>query len=664
HFARHPRDAGQPGTAALLAALAPLLPDLAPATAAPALAGEDARQRTFAAITGYLLEQARRQPLLVIIEDAHWADDLSLALLLHLARRCREAPVLVLVTLRADEANPALGNWLSDLNHDRLAHDYALAPLTAAEVEALARGILATDDPLDAALRDTLTTLAEGNPFFTEELLRALRASGAVASVDGVWRRTTSALAVPRSIRALVRQRVAPLSADARQLLRVAAVAGRSWDAALPQRVLGHDDAHLLTLLRELIAAQLVVEDAADRFTFRHALIREAIYGDLLARERRALHRAIAATIAAQATAPEVAAARLPELAEHSFAAGEWAAALEYAERAAEQALALHAPRAALAHSERALEAAGHLGIPPRARLYARRGQAHAALGAFDRARDDHERALALARTDDDGVLAWQSMIALGALWAERDYARAGAWLRQALDLAGQLGDPALRARSLNRLGNWLTNTGQIAEGLRAHQEALALCQERDDAPGMAASLDLLAIAHGMRGERVAGTEYLGRAAALFRALGDWPSLSSALAMRAIHSMPVSGETSYSPLRTRDACVQDAAEALRLARQIGAPAGEAFAENALAQTLLSFGDYGAALAHIRAGHQIATEIGHQQWLVATTYGLGLIYSDLDATDDAIAAFTACRDQARALGSAFWNATIAAHLGLA
>ncbi|HEY7983574.1 MAG TPA: AAA family ATPase, partial [Ktedonobacterales bacterium] len=664
HFARHPPDAGQPAIAALLAALAPLMPELAPAPLLPALDGEDARQRVVAAIAGYLLEQARRQPLLVIIEDAHWADDLSLALLPHLARRCRQAPLLLLVTLRAEEANPALRQWQSDLNHDRLAHEYALAPLAPPEVEALARGILATSDPLDAALRDTLTTLAEGNPFFTEELLRSLLSSGAVACDAGVWRRTTGTLAVPRSIREIVRQRVAPLSADARQLLRVAAVAGRSWDAALPQRVLGHDDAHLVALLRELIAAQLVVEDSADQFTFRHALIREALYGDLLARERRAVHYAIAAAIEAQATVSALDAARLPELADHYFAAGAWAQALDYAEQAAEQALALHAPRATVAHSGRALEAAQHLGIPPHATLYALRGQAHAALGAFDRARGDHERALELARASDDGALAWQSMIALGFLWAERDYTRAGEWFHQALDLAGRLGDPALRARSLNRLGNWLTNTGHVAEGLRAHQEALALCQEQDDLPGMAATLDLLAIAHGMRGDRVAATEQLGRAIALFRALDDPPGLSSSLAMRAIHSMPLSNETTYSPLRPRDACAQDAAEALRLARQIGSPAGQAFAENALAQTLLSFGEYGPALAHMRAGHQIASEIEHQQWLVATTYGLGLIYSDLDATDDAIAAFAACQQQASALGSAFWSATIAAHLGLA
>jgi DNA-binding NarL/FixJ family response regulator len=91
---------------------------------------------------------------------------------------------------------------------------------------------------------------------------------------------------------------------------------------------------------------------------------------------------------------------------------------------------------------------------------------------------------------------------------------------------------------------------------------------------------------------------------------------------------------------------------------------EAFAENALAHTLLAFGEYGAALAHMRAGQQIASEIEHQQWILATGYGLGLIYFELGAADNAIAELAHCQELAQALGSAFWSATIAAHLGLA
>jgi len=167
-----------------------------------------------------------------------------------------------------------------------------------------------------------------------------------------------------------------------------------------------------------------------------------------------------------------------------------------------------------------------------------------------------------------------------------------------------------------------------------------------------------------MAGDRVAATEYLSQAIELFEAHGEQQSLCTSLAMRAIQSAPGSSETTCCSLRPPDACLQDATEALRLARQIRSLVAEAFAENALAHTLLAFGEYGAAFAHMRAGRRIASEIEHQQWIIATGYGLGLIYAELGATDNAIAELAHCQELAHALGSAFWSATVAAHLGLA
>src|SRR5205823_2826931 len=101
-------------------------------------------------------------------------------------------------------------------------------------------------------------------------------------------------LQIPRSAQDAVRRRAARLGAPARDLLRLAAAAGRRFDFALLQAFTGRDEVALLGTIKELIAAQLVVEEAADQFAFRHALTRQAVYGDLLARERCLLHRTIA----------------------------------------------------------------------------------------------------------------------------------------------------------------------------------------------------------------------------------------------------------------------------------------------------------------------------------------------------------------------------------
>ena len=221
-----------------------------------------------------------------------------------------------------------------------------------------------------------------------------------------------------------------------------------------------------------------------------------------------------------------------------------------------------------------------------------------------------------------------------------------------------------MRARSLNRLGNWQGNTGRIEEGLQAHQEALRIFEEQHNTQGMAETLDLLGITYGMRGDRVKAVEQLGQAIALFRTLGDTQSLISSLGMRAVQSMPGSSETTFCPLRTRNECVQDASESLRLARQIDSLAGQAFAENTLAHTLLSFGEFGPALSHAQKASRIATEIEHQQWMVATSYALGHIYVLLLAPAPAIIALEAGLSLAQELGSTFWIATLAAQQGRA
>jgi DNA-binding CsgD family transcriptional regulator len=654
----------------LLPELALLFPQLVPLPLPHTLDPEQHKRHLFILLTQFVLRQAAQRPILLIVEDMHWCDESSLELLLHLARQCTCQPICFLFTYRSEEISPPLRHWLAQLDRERLALELALLRLSQTEVAAMLQAIFAAPHPVHTELLDTIYTLTEGNPFFVEELLKSLIATGELQYVDGTWEcrsdpRDPGAFAfIPRSVQDAVSQRVDRLSAAAKQALTLAAVAGRRFDFSLLQQVLHCDEGQLLPLMKELIAAQLVVEESADQFAFRHALVQQAIYSELLARERRSLHRTIAEALESLSASASLREAHLADLAYHFYTAGAWAKALEYKQRAGERALALYAPSAAIEHLTHALDAAHRLDVTPPGKVYHARGQAYETRGDFDRARNDYERALETARVASDGSMGWQSMMALGSLWAERDYAQAGAWFRRASDQASQLADPTLRARSLNRFGNWLVNTGRSEEGLQAHQEALRIFEEQHNTQGRAETLDLLGPTYGMRGDRIKAVEQLGQAIALFRSLGDTSSLISSLGMRALQSQPGASETTVCPLRTRDESVQDAAEAVRLARQIDSLPGQAFAENALAHTLLAYGEFSSALAHAQAAQRIATEIEHQQWMVATSYGLGRIYLFLLAPAPAIAALEGGLSLAQDLGSAFWVATLAANLGRA
>lgn len=652
----------------LLPDLALLFPQLVPLLQPQTLNPEQQKRRLFTVLMHFFSSQAAQQPVLFIVEDLHWCDESSLEFLLYLARHGTSQPFFFLFTYRREETSPLLSHWLAQLDRERLAQELALVRLSHTEVDAMLQAIFAAPRPVPGALVSTIYALTEGNPFFVEEMLKSLIAAGELQYVDGTWERRSDKSHpggfsfVPRSVQDAVKQRADRLSAPAKQALTLAAVAGRRFDFTLLQQVLHNDEDQLLALMKELIAAQLVVEESADQFAFRHALIRQAIYSELLARERRSLHGAIAEALESLSASPSQCEAHLTDLAYQFYEAGFWAKALEYEQRAGEKALALYAPRAAIEHLTHALDAAYQLDVTPPGKVYHARGQAYETLGKFDHARSDYERALDTARTASDGPMQWQSMMTLGFLWTEREYDQAGEWFRQALDLAEHLADPILQAHSLNRFGNWLGNTGRIEEGLQAHQAALRIFEKQQDTQGMAETLDLLGITYGMRGDRVQAVEQLGHAIALLHTMGDTQSLISSLAMRAVQSMPGASETTCCPLATRDACVQDAEDALRLARQIDSLPGQAFAENALAHTLLSFGEFGPALFHAQEASRIACEIEHQQWMVSSTSALGHIYLLLLAPAAAITTLEAGLSLARKLGSTFWMATLAVNLG--
>jgi DNA-binding NarL/FixJ family response regulator len=638
--------------AKLLPELADILPDAIPTLT---LAPEQEKRRCFLALTQFFTRFAARQPLLVIIEDLHWSDDTSLEWLLIFARRVVSAPTVLVLTYRGDELHAGLAHLLASLDRERLADEIRLRPLNKAEVDALLQVIFDQRRPIRADFLSALYMLTEGNPFFIEEILKSLIAAGDIFYAHGQWdRKPLGELNIPRTIQIAVRQRADQLHQDAKRVLMLAAVVGRRFDFDLLQRLTSHDETTLLELIKSLIAAQLVVEESAETFAFRHALTREALYSDLLARERRTLHGAIAAALelVTQARASEARDLGVADLAYHFYEAALWPKAFEYAQLAGTQSQQLYAPRAAIEHLSRAILAAQQLGLQPPAAVYSDRARMYAILGAFDAAQADYQAALQHAQSSGDRRAEWQALLDIGFLWAARDYSTMGEYLDRALALARSLKDPITLAHSLNRVGNWHLFIEQPREALRYHQEALTLFQAANDRPGLAATYDLLGVTHIMGGDIPVGVEHYQQAITRFRALGDLQGLSSSLAAISMRGASYPWGASVWPLDDAEACIRDGEEALRVARQIDWRTGEAGA-----LVYLSFGhgprgEYMLALYRAQAAFDIAHEIEHRVWLVGAQIALGALALDL-------LGLTAARDHleaglalARQLGSFF------------
>jgi DNA-binding CsgD family transcriptional regulator/tetratricopeptide (TPR) repeat protein len=666
-FAGYPWAAIAADVEPFAADLAPLLPDIIPLStqqrALPAVDFEQKQRRLFNALAHSIVGRVPLRLTMLIVEDLHWADEGSLDFLLYLIRHSAGQQLLLIGTYRSDEIGPQLSRWLAQLDREHPSPELALVPLTRDEVAAMVRAIFALPRPVRAEFLDAINTLSEGNPFAIEELLKTLVATGDIFYADGAWeRKPMHELRIPRSRREAVQQRVIRLSAEAQRLLTLAAVVGRRFDFALLQHLAAVDEDELLRLIKEFIGAQLVVEESVDQFAFRHALTRQAIYAELLARERVALHRSIAETI--ERTYREALEPQAADLAYHFFEAGMWERALIYARRAGARAHELNAPYAAIEHYTRALDAANKLSVVSEPSLYLARGHAYETVGDFQRAQEDYERGIDQARAVGDGTAEWHGLSALGQLWAGRDYARAGDWYRRALDRSLTLDDPKLRAHSLNRLGNWLINIGQTPEGLQAHHEALTLFQVEHDRQGMAETRDLLGMASSIAGDLVSGAQHSQAAIELLRALHDQRNLSSSLAVHAIVTSPGHAETTMNVSGTFESCTTSATEALYLARQLDWRAGQSFAEWQLGLAAAGFGQFGAALAHATEALRIAQEIEHQQWIAGAYFTLGAAYVRMLAPEAALESLLAALPLAHTLGSAWWIGNITSYLALA
>jgi tetratricopeptide (TPR) repeat protein len=243
--------------------------------------------------------------------------------------------------------------------------------------------------------------------------------------------------------------------------------------------------------------------------------------------------------------------------------------------------------------------------------------------------------------------------------WAERDYAQAGHYFRRALELARQIPDEALLAHSLNRLGNWYSNTGSPHAASKAHHDAEEIFDRLHDQRGLAETRDLLGMASYLTGELPAAKDFFTQAVSLFREVDDRQGLVSSLTMQTLARGGALDRT-VAPAGGPESVSQPAEEALAVAHEIGWEAGEVFAEFTLALAAGIRGDYAHALEYAERAQELANRIGHRQWTVAAHVAQGTVMFDVFNMDEARQHLETALAQARQMGSDNWiNFTAAA-----
>ncbi|HET7617217.1 MAG TPA: tetratricopeptide repeat protein, partial [Vicinamibacterales bacterium] len=641
------------------------------------LQGEHLHAALLDAVAAIVMVLARRSPLLLLLEDWHWADEASRDVVLHLAGILDSTAAALVVTSRPE------GAGIAELSGR--AEVVQLQPLDSASAEAILSAMFRVPR-VSPELAARIHERTGGNPFFLEQVAHTLAEEGAVTTSGGVVeiQRDVDGLALPDTVQAVIRARLDRLSDDAREVLRVASVIGREFRRALLVAALDPsvDPARALDKLRAagLIQQTHVLPEPAYRF--KHVLTQEVAYGSLLEHQRRALHGVIGRALA------QTAAERVGEVAEslalHFSRAELWPEAIEYGRHAVARlrdlgqygdALTMvervrswlpHLPddearrtltADILLEEERLCETVGQRGrqqqiineliallaphgsSPQLAQAYLRQGDVLTLLESFDAADRAFSTALRLSREQSDAALERNCIRSIGLLrWHEGRHREALEMAERALAIDRARADDAAIAGDLANLGNVLLSLGEHDRARAVLEEALAMPVLADDLVRISYVLHNVANLHRALGDLDTAMAYLRRADDL---AGSLPIQRSFHLISIAHIELQQGHV--------DDAVRTYEEAIELSRRARHATGLAQGLRALGELRLGLGQDVEALPLLREAAALFAQLESRAGEMHLLAQVGRLHERLDEWRTAREVWQNVRTLARTLG---------------
>ena len=587
--------------------LAPMLEIPLPSERALTLAPDELRRRQLAALTNAVIASARAQPVVLAVEDLHWSDPTTLDVLRGIAERGALAPLLVIITARPEFRAP----WSARSHHGTIS----LVPLDRQQVRDMVSE-LAARHALPKEVVDGVTERSGGVPLFVEEVTRLLLERGEQGGVQ----------AIPPTLQQSLTARLDRLG-PAREVAQIGAVIGRGFSFALLRAVSGMEDATLQTELERLAEADILLVEGLppnSDYRFKHALIQDAAYENLLKSRRQVLHRRIAETLRDNVGNAAVE----PELLAHHFTqAGLTEAAIEWWGKAGHRSLERSALVEATAQFTRALDQIAAL----------------PGTSALRREQIKLQVALITPLLHVKGYAAPETSAA-----AER----ARVLIQQAEALGEPPDDPLLLFRSLYGGGvkNFVAFNGDLAGEFAAQFLALAE-QQRTTAPVMVGHR-LMGMALVFKGEFAQARMHLDRAITLYD-----PAAHRPLAALFGQDNKMAALTFRSwalwLLGYPDAALADAEHALKDARAIGQAGTLMYALTLPSWIPILCGKYAAANAHSDEAVALAEEKGTLTWKALGTVTRGCVLALTSKASDAVQMINDGITAWRSTGSTFW-----------
>jgi class 3 adenylate cyclase/tetratricopeptide (TPR) repeat protein len=591
-----------------------------------ALKDGDAFRRVAQGYLGELFATASHEnPVVLYIEDIHWADDRSLDLINNLVRDNANLPLFVLCMARPSlyERRPQWGE--GQRFHERIQ----LEPLSQLSSRRLVRELLKHVPEVPTALRDLVVDRADGNPFYIEELIKALIDDRVILKGSETWSIDTTRLSsvrVPATLTGVLQARLDTLPPPLYQLLQRASVAGRIfWDAAaihLSREAGGLKPTEVQAMLEDLRNREMILQREESSFAgtveyvFRHAILRDVTYETVIPRQRRALHKLVGDWLL------EIGGERAGEhtllVAEHYSRAEEASLAAAQLAKAGERATLLATYEEASTLLQRAHEIlTGPEHTVQRLGVEMLRANLESIRGRYPKALEILKPALEEARTTGDLPLLASVLGQLGrvSMWLADEVA-AVKYIGEALELSRKVGDKEAMIFNLRQMGNVLVQT-KPSESRKYHEESVQLARQVGNNNGVAHGLNSLAIAFQLEGNSDKAMATFLESLQLNRECGD--RLNEAMVLGNLAGM-------YSAAGDLETAERSARESMAIAKEIGAVSLLPTSQGAMADICLRRGRDTEALRWIRTTGETIRSMGLPMSLVTLLYGIHKIRS--------------------------------------
>jgi predicted ATPase len=604
----------------------------------------EGKHRMFETISRLINGIAKKQPLLIFIDDVHWADEASLHLLHYLARNIQNQPILILCAYRTEELDITRGKldplqeFISRLGSENLFSTVDLQRLDFKQTEIIVSDLLGvTDIPMEFA--ELIHKETEGNPFFIKEVLKTLIEDDALIIEDDnlKLRISPEEIVIPVSIRELINLRIQRLDDESLDVIEHAAIIGNEFNFEFLNNVMDISDSKLINVLTRLIDTKIIDElkdEKGFKWNFTHNKIHEVVYNNLNENKKRLIHLRLAKYL--EDTKIDNIEEVVYDLAYHFYMGLDFDRALSYSIEGGEKAMKSYANNEALKLFTISLDSLRLLDEKlantthykeKKIEVLSRLGTLHRTIGEWEKALNYFEQIIPVCDEISDHYTKLKIYLEIGWVFERRNYYKeAKKYFEKSLDLAKNLNDDFIFAEVYQGLGTVHEREGDFGNALEYFTTSQNYAKENEDVVNIAKVHNAFGRIFNMQGDFEKAVDHKQKSISIFKKLNYLPELAKAYASLAV---------TYNDMDDVDKNIEINNKCIELADKISDLRIKGYGLSNSVNALLKTNKLKKALNYATSAHDIFRKLDDLEMVALSYMNFGLIFKQKEEWEVAI-----------------------------